>query len=669
MNISRIKMIRFLLLLGILGLLLYSMSMQAGFQYDDYKMLVNNPFLRQTKDIFLIWKFDPTRFLAHYSFAFNSTLAKDDLFSYHLINVLLHIATTWASFFFLRQLFSFCQEDQHKGNKSLWIIFFSCCLFLCHPLQTEAVTYIVQRSTVLVALFVFLSLTNYLLYRQLRRKFHYVLSLFFAFLGTMAKPNIIILPILILLIESMASSQKRRDVKETLREVLPYFLVIILVAGYILIWRYGSLQIQGIFDVTRETDKIGRFEYFLTQLTVVVRYIGLMFLPISQNLDYDIAIMRNPFAVEVFFSFIILSAILIWALRMKKNQPLIYFSCLWFFITLIPESSIFPLSDVMFEHRLYLPLFGFTLLISYAIIQCIDKKRLFIIVLSVIVAFFSFLTVKRNFLWADQRALLEDTLEKSPQKARPYNNLGDYYFQRGHFEIAEQFIRDGILKEPDEAGFYYNLGVVLQNQGRWQEAKEYYRKAIDMDPFRITPYCYLNMGNLFLIENNLDKAQQYWQSAANLYPRFFEAYINLGNLYVKKENYEQALQMYQKALEIFPVELDALNGLASSLVLMEDYRQAHLWYEKILEMYPDNIMVYNNLGNLYVRMGELEKAEEVLLKAINLKEDHIPSYENLANVYRGLKKPEKARRALKQAARICEENNRPKEVERIRKRL
>ncbi len=146
------------------GFFIYFNSLQGGFQFDDYEVIVSNEYLHHAQNILWIWQYDPSRFLPHLSFTLNYTANQNDVFFYHIINVALHILCAFLVFLLIR--LGFLKNNFYADAEKERLSLFSALIFLVHPLQTESVTYIVQRSTVMVAVFYIAGLISYLLWRE-----------------------------------------------------------------------------------------------------------------------------------------------------------------------------------------------------------------------------------------------------------------------------------------------------------------------------------------------------------------------------------------------------------------------------------------------------------------------------------------------------------------------
>ena len=377
----------------ILGIIIYSNTFDASWHFDDHTAIVENYGIRNLKGTIFS---GGSRWIGFISFALNYHFGKLDVFGYHLVNICIHLISAILVYFLV--LLSFktpCLKDNKISHYAASISLASGLIFVAHPIQTQAVTYIVQRFTSLATLFYLLSLVLFIkarLQNQEGGSFFspshlacYLGSLLAAYLAMKTKEITITLPAIILLYEFSFFSPSLR----ALARKLPYLIPLLLTFFIIPFSRYGIglLGISGgtfmgiaevgdvIGDATQETATISRTDYLLTQSNVIVTYIRLLFFPVNQNLDYDYPVSRTLFAFPTFFSFLFLTLIVIFAVWIFKKSRLISFGIFWFFITLSVESSIIPIRDVIFEHRVYLPSVGFVIFLTVAIYQMMEQIK------------------------------------------------------------------------------------------------------------------------------------------------------------------------------------------------------------------------------------------------------------------------------------------------------
>ncbi|MFC1844606.1 tetratricopeptide repeat protein [Thermodesulfobacteriota bacterium] len=548
-----------ILLIIFIGLLIYSNTFNAPFVFDDAYFIVSNPaikdfsYFKEPSKVLSLTGIPTghrttfiTRIAGQFTFALNYHQHRLDVIGYHLFNILVHIANGLLVYFFIRVIFQTPYFTNLKpGSKPFepltqnLFAFLSALIFICHPIQTQAVTYISQRFASLAALFYLLSLFAYIKSRLTatghEKYILYGLSLLSAIMAMLVKELSFTLPVVILLSEYMFFSENFRKKAFLL---FPFSLTMLVIPTTLLMAKGFSFSINNIDLLMKSVtstsaEAVTKWDYLFTQFRVLVTYIRLLLFPINQNLDYDYPIYHSFFAAPVIISFIFL--LLLFCLGVyfhyrsenskiekRYNLKLISFGILWFFITLSVESSIVVLLNVIFEHRLYLPSVGFIICVMAAISMVVNETksrsaaRGVIACIAVVILVFAGTAYARNSVWRNNVVLWQDVVSKSPQKARPHLNLGVAYDKKG---LREEAIKEYLIARkinPDYVEAHNKLGFIYMTKG-WTE------DAI----------------NEYLLTTKIN-------------PDNFEAHNNLGILYAQKELFDEALREFQAASAIAP---------------------------------------------------------------------------------------------------------------------
>jgi len=652
----------------LLGIIIYSNTFFCTFQYDDKIYIIDNLAIRNIHDLLNILKYCPCRFVTFLSIAFNYHFHQLHVFGYHLFNLAVHLGSAFFIWWLTLLTLStpVMKEDKISRHANL-IALLAGLVFVSHPLQTEAVTYIWQRTTSMAALFYLLSLCLYVKSRLAPGKFYYLLSLMAAIAAMFTKEIAVTLPLIIVLYEySFLKTKKNLDWKC----LFPFLLTLLIIPLTLLIT--ASLNPHHMRGAAPEVPSgIPPMHYLLTQFRVVVTYIRLSFLPINQNLDYDYPIFTNIFALPVLASLFFLITILYIAKRLFSKYRLVSFSILWFFLTLLPESSILPLQDVIIEHRLYLPLVGYSIFLVSGMYYLFGKNTLhtMAVALTMIIAGYSILTYQRNKVWENEIVLWNDVIQKSPHKARPYNDRGFVYLSQGSFtqalsdfnraiEINPSYVdaynnsaaiyskegnftramsdyKKAIELDPARADTYYNRALAYSHQGAFNQAISDYNKAIELDPNQASAYN--NSGGIYSENGDFTQAISNITKAIKINPNYAEAYNNRGITYYKQGNFTQALSDYKKAIELDPTCADTYFNRALAYSYQGDFNQAISDYDKAIELDPNQALAYNNRGFTYYNQGNFTQAISDYDKAIELDPNFAMSYINRATAYFQLK--------------------------------
>ena len=566
------------MIISCLGIIVYSNTFHGTFQFDDKVFIIDNSTLRNIADLHNIWNYYPCRFLTFLSFALNFHFHQLNVFGYHLVNLGIHLLTAilvwWLT---LLTLSTPALKNTKITRHADLIALLTGLVFVSHPLQTEAVTYIWQRAASMATMFYLASLCLYVKSRLKPNKLYYFSSLMAAILTMFTKETAITLPLMIILYEfCFLNTGKKLNWK-----YLAPFLLTIFIIPLTMLFNTGTAP--------KEPTNISSYHYLLTQFRVIITYIRLLFVPLHQNLDYDYPVVKSIFELPAFFSFLFLVILLFWAKRLFPKYRLISFSIFWFFLTLLPESSFFPLQDVIFEHRLYLPMAGYSIFLvcgvyymfyrhserseeSKDILRSFTSFRMTLVALLLIIACNSILTYQRNSIWKNEITLLNDVIRKSPHKERPFNNRGLVLSGQGNLDQAIADFSQAIKINPEYTNAYINRGFMYNKQGDLNRAIVDYGKAIEINP-RLAE-AYIDRGNVFVKSGNLKQAVPEFEKAVKISPdnpNFADTYYDLGFIYYKMGNYAQAVANYSKFIEMNPNDPEAYNNRAVSYFQLKEY--------------------------------------------------------------------------------------------------
>lgn len=460
------------------GFLIYSNVLVDGiFVYDDFEYIVDNP-LVQTLSFFEDMT-DP-RHIGYLSFALNYALDGYDPYGYHLFNIIIHITNAMLVFLFVSLVLKILRQgDESQTAWDSLVAFSSGLIFLVHPVETQAVSYVTQRFTSLTALFYLAAVVSYLGARwRIERSeglfisyLLYAVSVLSCILAMKTKEISFTAPFMLLALEYLLF---RGSILSNRRYIflIPLFATLIIIPLSLLGPEYGLIGTgQGVDEVTRR-DKLfdlyqrSNYEYLLMQFRVIIIYIRLLLLPIHQLAVYDLKASHSLFELKVLASLALLltlaGAALAGWMRSFRTDPvhapayrLVSIGILWFFVTLSIESSFIPIKDVIFEHRTYLPSVGFIAAFSMLFVQAVRRfspvqksKAVAAVALLAIVIPLSAATYSRNFVWTDEVVFWDDIVQKTG-KAIGYNNRGNAYAKKGQLELALKDLDKTISFFPD----------------------------------------------------------------------------------------------------------------------------------------------------------------------------------------------------------------------------
>jgi protein O-mannosyl-transferase len=494
-----------LALIVLIGIIVYSNTLHSPFIYDDYSSIVDNSEIKNLSSFSDGASLLKGRYLGRLSFAVNYHFNVLNPFGYHIVNITIHLLAAilvYCLVLLTARTPLFRQSENTPCQSDFQVIaLYAAVLFVAHPVQTQAVTYIVQRFTSLATLFYLLSLVSYIKGRlddspREGTAIPFFLVSFLAAAAAMESKEIAFtLPFMIALYEFTffrGPALKRLGyigLIATTLLIIPFQLIMARLSSSSLLLAPGKLLTENV--------SIPRDLYLYSQFGVITTYIRLIFLPINQTIDYY----HSQYAMMKFFQFgviaplflllsIIILAFYLHIRGVRRNQPvlcLIAFGVFWFFIALAIESSIIPISDLIFEHRVYLPSAGAFIAIAATAILLLGKlsrkgtifRHAVPAVMVITITAYATATLARNAVWKDDISINRDNVKKTPLRGLAHNNLGYTYLVKGMFEPAVQEFRSAIDLNPAiaPAEVYDNLGIALKKLYRYEEALAAFEKA------------------------------------------------------------------------------------------------------------------------------------------------------------------------------------------------
>ena len=545
--------------------LAYSNTLHVPFLFDDIPNIADNPLIKTSDTVIHPSKLCSRnsmlpeqkyfcdllrmRYIGYLTFALNYKMHNLNEVGYHVVNLLIHILNGILVYFLVMQTLRTPVMKKSEMTHAGLIPLFSALLFVLHPIQTQSVTYIVQRFTSLATTFYLLSLLMYIMWRlsdkkSIRHFIVYLLSIISAILAMKTKEIAFTLPVIIVLYEFLFFEGNK---KIRIASLVPFILTLLIIpAGALALVPQQNGLINDINESTKLMTVMSRWDYLYTQFRVIITYLRLIIFPANQNIDYDYPLYTSFFDGEVLASFLALLILFICAIyllyRSKQGNyvlRLISFGILWFFITISVESSLIPIADVIFEHRVYLPSVGLFVAIVVSIVSLVDgyvRRKSATVFLAALICLISIslagASFARNRVWRDEITMWSDVVIKSPMKARAHNNLGFAFEKRGLYNKALEHLSRAIDLNLSFDDAYYNRGNVYCKIGRYDLAIYDYTQTIMINPLHVNAYN--NRGILVSLKGNFDEAINDFNMALMIDPYFANAYCNRGLTYLDK---------------------------------------------------------------------------------------------------------------------------------------
>ncbi len=564
-----------LLIIGI-GTLVYLNSFEGSFVFDD--ALYINPTLHTLRQA-MFAPGNVSRPFIGFTLGLNYAISGYNDWSYHLLNLLVHILAALCLYGIVRRTFQMDRLREVFGNRATNLALVITLLWMVHPLQTQSVTYIIQRCESVMGLFYLLTL--YCAIRSFtagRTWLWSAAAILACACGMLSKQVMVTAPLMVLLYDWFFVSPSIKSLWQKSRG-----LYIGLAATWCLL--IATLLASPVNETAGFAVKtISPLDYYLSEFRVMAQYLRVALYPDALAIDYGWKKAAGlnqilPFAVPL----LIMQAITAWGIYRRK--PLAFLGA-WFFGVLAVTSSFMPFADLLFEHRMYLPLAAVVvavvlvadgliirLLKSRALYYGVSEglvRRLTLAVVLVLVMTLGLVTARRNMDYKTEFVLWRDTVNKRPESPRAHINLGKKLVEQGLTAEAAAHFAEALKYEPESLEGQNNYGRALLNLGRAEEAKEHLLIAVALRPtYALAQH---NLGSALLELGETEQAIEHFSTAIEIQPQAPETYYALGLAYQRIEKYGEALSSYDQTLELDSTHVEALNEKALLLLTAKDAR-------------------------------------------------------------------------------------------------
>jgi tetratricopeptide (TPR) repeat protein len=599
-----------ILILVVAVVAVYANSLHGPFVFDDEPSIVANPSIRNLASprVLLAPPEAVTvtgRPLVNLSLALNYAMGGLAVEGYHLVNLILHILAALALFGLVRRTLILPNMAARFGSAATGLALGVALLWALHPLQTESVTYIVQRAEVMVGLFYFLTLYCFLRgTSSVRGKAWYAAAVGACVLGTASKEVMATAPLLAILFDrtfitgSFRESLQRRW-RLWLALIAPWALLALLYAVS------GSRGGSAGFGLG-----MGAWQYARTQFGCIVHYLRLAVWPDPLVLDYGQRIANSvaeivPYAVAVL---LLVAATVVGLVRRPKWG----FLGAWFFVILAPSSSIVPLAtQTQAEHRMYLPLAALAAVVVFAshlaMLRLGRQSRGVALALVVMAASaLGWRTRLRNQDYQSELALWEANIRDAPSNDRAYLSRGGVYWDMGRYDDAFEDYQRSLALNPRNHKAYVGRGNVYVERGQHEQALRDYQKAIALNPKLVDAYD--GRGSVLLRQGQIDLAIKDFDTAIKLDPDLASAYFNRANAHDARREVDAAIRDYDLVIRLRPDFAGAYSNRGNALQSRGRYAEAIRDYDKAIALRPDLKAAFQNRAIAHLRTGAYDQA-------------------------------------------------------------
>jgi tetratricopeptide (TPR) repeat protein len=546
---------------------------------------------------------------------------------FHLVNVVLHIANTVLLFWVLR-----------RYSGALWSSFFAAAIFGLHPLRVESVAWITERKDVLSALFWMLTMLAYVRYLEGPTVKRYVAICVLYALGLMAKPMLVTLPFVLLIMDYWPLQRLRTEgvwrqggseaasgvpVSRLILEKLP-LIVLSMLSSMITVIAAKSGGAIAKFNMFSFGYRIGN------ALVAYCDYILKMFRPVGLAVLYP-----HPWAQQagwkIAASVALLLAITAAVILLRRRRYLLA-GWLWYLGTLVPVIGLVQVGEqAMADRFTYIPLTGVSIMLVWAVADIVAGwryKAVFAgVVGSVLIAVLGVLTFRQVGHWRDTITLFTHAAAVTTDNYVAHSSLGVSYAEKGDIETAMREFEIALKMKPKDTGTLYNVAKGLALQGRTGEAIECYNSVLALAPGDAGAYY-----AIALIEadrGEVERAISLYRKGLEFHPENGDLHGGLGSLLLQMGRVDEAIVELETAVRLKADSAICAN-LGMALLIKGDSTGAMMNFNKAIRINPNNAEAHYNLGNAYLSQSRLAMAAGEYRKAIGARPNYAKAYGNLA---------------------------------------
>lgn len=531
---------------------------------------------------------------------------------HHLVNVLFHIANTLLLFIILLRL-----------TGTLWASAFAAALFGIHPLHVESVAWVAERKDVLSTLFWMLTILAYSHYGKRQKWTTYLLTLIFFILGIMAKPMVVTLPFVLLLLDYWPL--ERKISLGLLVEKIPFFAI-------------SAVSSVITFLVQRSGGSVSSIDTYSLKVRIgnsiisYIAYIWKMFWPTDLAVLYPHPRYNLPITKVTICAILLLllTVCFIYFFRRRKYMTV---GWLWYLGTLVPVIGMVQVgAQSMADRYTYIPLIGLFIIIAWAANDLLAKKPSLKIHTTIagcviLLSLMAVASIQVRY-WENNSTLFEHTLSVTKNNYIIHNNYANILSEQGNIPKAIEQFEAALKIRPNSAETQNNLGNFKVKIGKLDEAIQHYKLAIELKPN--APVSYYNMGLALAQKGNHDEAITAYQDTVQLDPNYIDAINMLASEMNKKGDTEQAIQYYKKSIKINPEDIIAHGQLGLILAKEGKFDEAMQEFRFVLKRQPKDAEMQYNLGFLLECKGQIADAIRQYQESLKINPDFPKAREQLS---------------------------------------
>jgi protein O-mannosyl-transferase len=623
MKTSKTALIVMVLLVAAV-LIAYGSVTDLGFtSFDDDKYVTNNPHVLQGLSVKTAqWAFTHAYAANWHPLTWMSHMLDVRLFGlnpvgHHMVSLLFHILNVVLLFLVLNRM-----------TKSVWRSAFVAMLFGVHPIHVESVAWIAERKDVLSTFFWMLTMLAYVYYVERRNAFRYLAVLVLFALGLMAKPMLVSLPLILLLLDYWPLQRQSAEVGwgRLVAEKAPLF---VLAAASCVI----TIIVQRAGGAVLALEKIPVGIRIANAFVSVVKYIGKMLWPTQLSAYYPHPMDSLPLWI-VAGAIVLCVVATIMAIIVRKRAPFVTVGWTWYLITLVPVIGIVQVGEqAMADRYSYVPLIGLFLLIAWGVPEFLSRREQpatrqsrrqedkkahsqteprsefgLATVAMVVVLAMMLMTFRQVGCWKDDFALFSHALDVAPDNYFAHDHVGATLFEKGEYSRALKHATRAVEIKPDSPSAQSNLGGMLVKLGKPQDALAHLQSAVKLSPgFAEAQY---NLGNVLLMLGRIAEAEVHIKNALRIDSTMAQALCCYGFILYRKGNVDEAIEHLREAVRLNPDYWASHYYLGTIFLQLGKTDEAIAALLELLRINPNDLEGHRNLSLAYEKKGDLTKAQQ-----------------------------------------------------------
>lgn len=599
----------------------WPVKMYQFVQFDDGAYILNNPWVREGLSLSNIaWAFQSAHASNWHPLTWLSHMLDVSLFGldpgrHHVINVLIHMVNSVLLLRILKRM-----------TGKLWLSSVVAALFAVHPLNIESVAWISERKNLLCTLFGLLTLGAYVRYIEGPGVKNYLLVFLLFLLSLIAKPMLVTLPFLLLLLDCWPLDRFRdkQPDKNKMAHQVTMSQIFLLAKEKIPLFALSGASCIVTFLVQQSSGAVKPLETYPLLLRIENSLISYFRYIIKTVWPFDLAVIypypKSIPAWKITGSLLVFFVITVWVIRRFRRHAYLAVGWFWYLGTLVPVIGLVQVGpQAMADRYAYIPVIGLFIALTWGGSQLFMKLRIRHEIPAVVSgALFLFMTIvscQQVRHWKDSIRLFQHAVDVTASNPIAHQNLALALAAVNRLDEAVVHFNEALRVEPSVPTAHNNLGTVLLKQGKHDEAMHHFSEALRLKPeFSGALY---NLGNALAAEGRLKEAIGQYKKALAITPADAEIHNNLGNAFSGQNNTAAARHHYEKAISMHPSFVPALLNLAKSHVATGEYETARLFFKRVIHLKPDTPQTYYLVAVTYAMQGRGPESVEWLEKAVS----------------------------------------------------